>query len=83
MMRMTDAAIPPAMYANSDFSAQCFPVKLPIHLHDGCPRASFTQFPSFSQYPSHTSKNKKNHQFFCTIFKKSACNATHVCLSEN
>lgn len=56
IIRMTDAAIPPAMYANSDFSAQCLPVKLPMHRHEGWPLKSLTQFPSFSQYPSQTSK---------------------------
>lgn len=49
MMKITPPAIPPAMYANSDFSEQCFPVKEPIHLQDGCPLLSFTQTPSFSQ----------------------------------
>lgn len=37
MIKITEAAIPPAMYANSDFSAQCFPVKLPMHLQEGIP----------------------------------------------
>ena len=61
MMKITAPAIPPAMYANSDFSWQCLPVKLPIHRQDGSPLVSLTQAPSLSQYPVHTSENNNNN----------------------
>lgn len=55
IIRITPPAMPPVMQKNSDFSVQCLPVKLPLHLHEGCPRESFRQTPSLSQKPRHTS----------------------------
>lgn len=54
-MKITAAAIPPAMYANSDRSRHLGPVNDPLHRHDGLPSVSLTHCPEFSQKPSHAS----------------------------
>lgn len=57
MTKMTVAAIPPAMYANSERSVHLGPVKEPLHLQDGVPLRSLTHCPEFSQNLSQTSKH--------------------------
>lgn len=54
---MTVAAIPPAIYANSDRSVHFGPVNEPLHLQAGVPLISLTHCPEFSQKLSQTSRN--------------------------
>jgi hypothetical protein len=54
-MNITAAAMPPAMYANSDRSVHFGPVNEPLHLQDGVPFRSLTHCPAFSQKLSQTS----------------------------
>lgn len=48
-MNITIAAMPPAIYANSDRSRQRGPVNEPEQRHDGVPFKSLTHVPELSQ----------------------------------
>lgn len=63
---ITVAAIPPAMYANSDRSVHFGPVNEPLHLQAGVPLISLTHCPEFSQKLSQTSKIKTIQYNLCS-----------------